>query len=87
MVGSLALQNNSLPGLGLASASLRSLFPRTQSSLRRWLPALPGVRAPDMATLQVTNIPHFISQDEFSRLFLQLAGCLGCRMLKTESGT
>jgi uncharacterized membrane protein len=40
-----------------------------------------------MATLQVTNIPHFISQDEFSRLFLQLAGCLGCRMLKTESGT
>ena len=51
--------------------------------------ALVGVRAPDahMATLQVTNIPHFISQDEFSRLFLQLAGCLGCRMLKTESGT
>ena len=46
------------------------------------------VRAPhNMSTLQVTNIPHFISQDEFSRLFLQLAGCLGCRVLKTESGT
>ena len=34
------------------------------------------------ASLQVTNVPHHVTQDEFSRLFGQAQGCIGSRLVK-----
>ena len=33
------------------------------------------------ATLKVVNIPSFVTQDDFSRLMLQLEGCVEARLL------
>lgn len=36
--------------------------------------------------LQIGNIPIGVDQDEFSRLFLQLDGCQGCKLMKDQTG-
>ena len=34
------------------------------------------------ASLQVTNIPNHVTQEEFTRLFGQAQGCIGSRLVK-----
>ena len=34
------------------------------------------------AAVQVSNIPSYVSPDEFARIFSQLNGCLSSRLLK-----
>lgn len=38
------------------------------------------------ATLKVSNIPSFVTSDDFSRLMLQLEGCVDARLLGRRAG-
>jgi hypothetical protein len=38
-----------------------------------------------VASVQVSNIPASIGQEDFARLFMRLDGCLGCRVVRTSN--
>ncbi len=36
--------------------------------------------------LRIRNIEPYVTTDEFSGIFLQLDGCTGCRLVKSNDG-